>query len=200
MPTQVRVCSDCGEEYRADAVVCVDCGGALLDRTLDDEGNPLPVETGEAPAPPPAATLERRIVFVTARVAEVVPLAEALREAAIEYHLAEQPASVEGAPPRYALLVDEAEAGAALRALAPLIAPEESQADMQALEARFEAGRGYVACPACGAAQPPGAVECAACGLTLGAESEGAPACARCSAPLPAPGASCPACGDSPIG
>jgi len=133
-------------------------------------------------------------------VAEVVPLAEALREAAIEYHLAEQPATVEGGNPRYALLVADADAVEAIRVLAPLITSGDEHEDLQALETRFEPERGYVECPACGAAQPPGAVECAGCGLALGAEGEGAPACARCNGPLPAPGAPCPHCGDTPIG
>ncbi len=203
MTQHVRVCRECGEEYRPEAVRCADCGGELEDRQLDDDGNPIPGEGSVAPAAPaaPAATLiERRIVFVAPRAAEVVPLAEALREAGIEYHLAEQPATAEGASARYALLVAEEDAAGALRALAPLIASDDEHEGLHALESRFEPGRGYVECPACGTAQPPGAAECAECGLTLGAAEEGAAVCARCSAPLPEPGATCPACGSTPIG
>lgn len=200
MMEQVRICRDCGEEFRPEATRCSDCGGELELRELDEDGNPL------APAAPAGAAvaepvrLERRIVFVTARAAEVVPLAEALQESGIEYHLAEQAATAEGGAARYALLVAEDDAEAALRALAPLIAPEEEHGELHAVESRFEAGRGYVECPACGAAQPPGAAECAECGLTLGAAEEGASVCARCSAPLPEAGARCAACGSSPVG
>jgi ribosomal protein L40E len=197
MTQLVRICRDCGEEYRPDAVRCSDCGGELEDRQLDDDGNPI---DDDEPETPPAPTVERRIVFVAPRASEVVPLAEALREAGIEYHLAEQPPADEGAGARYALLVAEEDAARALSALAPLIAPEEANEELSAVESRFEPGRGYLACPACGAAQSPGATECADCGLTLGVAEEGAPACARCNAPLPEPGAACPACGNSPIG
>ena len=32
MPDHVRVCRDCGEEYRPEIVRCADCGGELEDR------------------------------------------------------------------------------------------------------------------------------------------------------------------------
>ncbi|MGE5127638.1 MAG: zinc ribbon domain-containing protein [Betaproteobacteria bacterium] len=199
MTLHVRVCRECGEEYRPEAQRCADCGGELEDRQLDEEGNPIGGEEEAEEAPEPVA-VERRVVFVTPRAAEMVPLAEALREAAIEYHLAEQPATAEGAAPRYALLVREEDATQALRALAPLIAPEDEPEGLHAVDSRFEPEHGYAECPACGAAQPPGAAECAECGLMLGAAEEGAAVCARCSAPLPEPGAACPACGSGPIG
>jgi ribosomal protein L40E len=200
MTEQVRVCRECGEEYQPEAVLCSDCGGELELCELDVDGNAIR-PAGEAPASPAAApVLERRIVFVAPRAAEVVPLAETLQEAGIEYHLAEEPATAEGASARYALLVAEEDAEAALRALAPLIAPDEEHSELHAVESRFDKDRGYVECPACGAAQPKGAVECAECGLAFGAAEEGAAVCARCSAPLPQPGAKCPACGNSPIG
>ncbi len=200
MPEYVRVCRDCGEEYRPGVQQCADCGGELVDRQLDEDGNPIvPEEEAAEAVAPPAPIVERRVVFVTPQAADLVPLADALREAEIEYHMAEQPATVEGAASRYALLVDEANAAAALQALAPLLAEEEPE-DMHALETRFEPGRGYVACPACGAEQPPGATECAECGLAFGAEAEAGAACARCGAPLPEPGGKCPACGSSPLG
>src|SRR5512140_3344298 len=164
MPEYVRVCRDCGEEYRPGVAVCADCGGELEDRQLDEDGNPIVPEPDEAPEAVAAPAVERRVVFVTPQAGDLVPLADALREAAIEYHLAEQPATVEGASSRFALLVDEADATAALQTLAPLLA-EESPEEMHALETRFEPGRGYVACPACGADQPSGATECAECGL-----------------------------------
>lgn len=200
MTELVRVCRECGEEYRPEVARCADCGGELELRELDEYGKPVPAAGAAAAPAAQTALLERRIVFVAPRAAEVVPLAEALQEAEIEYHLAEQPATAEGTATRYALLVAERDAEAALRALAPLIAPEEEHGELHGVESRFEEGRGYVQCPACGAGQPKGAVECAECGLALGAAEEGAAACARCSAPLPEPGASCPACGGRSAG
>ena len=203
MTMHVRVCVDCGEEYEPVVTRCADCGGQLEDRQLDDEGNPIVAEAAVTQArtmiaEPPA---DRRVIFVTPKAAELVPLADALREAGIEYHLAEQPPSVEGAATRYALLVAEDAATPALQAVAHLLSDEDgSPEDLHAVETRFDPGRGYVACPACGAEQPPGAAECAECGLTLGASEEGAAVCARCSAPLPAPDATCAACGSSRVG
>ncbi len=207
MIQQVRVCRDCGEEYRPEAVRCADCGGELEDRLLDEDGNPIEPEGTEAPPAP--VPVNSRVLFVTSQAAEIVPLAEALREAPIEFHLAERPATPEGGAARYALLVREEDAAAAERVLGSLITTEEAEEE-QAADSHFVPGQGYTECPACGASQPQGAVECSECGLTLGAtEAEGAPGaapeggapvCARCSAPLPEPGARCPACGSSPIG
>jgi len=165
MDAHVRVCRECGEEYRPDIVRCADCGGELVDR--------FPGSEGEAPAAavaePAAAELDgHRVLFLTPRATDLVPLAERLREARIEYRLAEQSPAGEGAPARYALLVKDGAARDALVALADLVAPHEDAEGVHALETRFEAGRGYVECPACGAHVTPGAVECTECGLGLG--------------------------------
>ena len=111
---------------------------------------------------------------MTPRAADLVPLAERLRDAHVDYRLAEQPAAAEGAPPRYALLVRDADAAGALAALADLVAPHEDAADVHAVETRFDPGRGYVQCPACGAEAAPGAAECPECGLGLAGGEEGA--------------------------
>ncbi len=193
MTEHVRVCRECGEEYRAGVAVCADCGGELEDRLLDDRGRPVEGSAAAA-APPPEAT-SHRVLFITPRAAELVPLAEALREAGVGYRLAEQAPVADGAPVRYAIAVEEEDAAEALRVLGPKLVPEDHGAEADALETRFAAGRGYVECPACGARQPEGASECPECGLGLGGS---AAACARCGAPLPEPDADCPACGASP--
>jgi uncharacterized OB-fold protein len=187
----VRVCRECGEEYRPEVAVCADCGGELEDRRLGEEAVTVPegVPVPDAPrveAPPP------RVVFVASRVAEVLPLAEALREAEVAHRLGELPPVADGAPVRYALLVDEEDAAEALRVIGPALLSEEHDAEAEAVETRFAEGRGYVECPACGAHQTPGAVECPECGLGLGAE---AATCARCGEPLAEPDAGCAACG-----
>jgi rubredoxin len=100
-------------------------------------------------------------------------MAERLREKDVEYRLAEQPGRVEGAPARYALLVKEADAAAALGALADLVAPHEDTEGVHAVETRFDAEQGYRECPACGTKTAPGTAECPECGLVLaGGEGE----------------------------
>ena len=108
------------------------------------------------------------MLFTTARATDLVPMADRLREAAIEYRLAEQPGAAKDAPPRYAILVPEGAAKAALAAVTDLVAPHEDAAAVHAVETRFDPERGYVQCPACGTAPPPGATECPECGLGLG--------------------------------
>ena len=104
---------------------------------------------------------------MTARAADLVPLAERLREHHVACRLAEQPGAAEGAPPRYAMLVRDADAAGALAALADLVAPHEDAAGVHAVETRFDPERGYVQCPACGTETAPGAAECPECGLGL---------------------------------
>jgi hypothetical protein len=160
---QVRVCRDCGEEYRPDIVRCADCGGELEDvHEGENEGAP--------PSPPEAADdlSGHRVLFLTPRAADLVPMAERLRETGLEYRLAEQPGPAEGAPPRYALLVRDERVADGLRALADLVAPHEEGGDVHAVETRFDAERGYVECPACGTRIASKTSECPECGLGLG--------------------------------
>jgi hypothetical protein len=172
MTDHVRVCRECGEEYRPEIVRCADCGGELEDRYEGDGEESLP-----HPAPEEAAVAELagyRVLFMTPRAADLVPLAERLRSMHVPYRLAEQPAPTEGAPPRYALLVQDADAAGALETLADLVAPHEDTAGVHAVETRFHPERGYVLCPACGAEAAPGVAECPDCGLGLAGGDEAA--------------------------
>jgi hypothetical protein len=164
MDAHVRVCRDCGEEYRPGIVRCADCGGELVDRYPGSESE-APAAAEEAAA---AQLAGHHVLFLTPRATDLVPMAERLREARIEYRLAEQPGGAEGAPPRYALLVREGDARDALIALAEILSPHEDAAGVHAVETRFDAERGYVECPACGTRVGPGAAECTECGLGLG--------------------------------
>jgi len=162
----VRVCRDCGEEYRPEIVRCADCGGELEDVF---PGAPQPEAAAvEPPRAPELAGFQ--VLYQTSRATDLVPMVERLREAGIESRLAEQKATIEGAPPRYALLVPEGDGRRALAAVTDLVAPHEDAADVHAVETRFDAQRGYLQCPACGAAPPAGAAECPECGLGLGLE------------------------------
>lgn len=194
MPVHVRICRDCGEEYRPGITSCADCGGELEDRFLDDEALAPPAApdglAAEAEAGPDLS--QHRAVFVSGRAADLVPLAEALKEAGIPFHLVESPAEEERRAASYSLLVREGDAAKALRVLSPLLAPGEAAEAVPGVEVHFEEGRGYVRCPACGREQAPGALECPDCGLALGAEG---PACARCGSPVPEAVATCAVCG-----
>ena len=162
----VRVCKDCGEEYRPEIARCADCGGELEDVFPGAR----PPEAA-APEPQQASELDGfQPLYQTSRATDLVPVVERLREAGIESRLAEQKASVEGGPPRYTLLVPEGDARRALAAVTDLVAPHEDAADVHAVETRFDPQRGYLQCPACGAAPPAGAAECPECGLGLGLE------------------------------
>jgi len=165
MTDHVRVCRECGEEYRPEITRCADCGGELEDR-YEGDGAEIP----HHPAPEEAAAAELagyRVLFMTPHAADLVPMAERLRDTGVQYRLAEQPAPAEGAPPRYALLVQDADAAGALVALTDLVAPHEDAAGVHSVETGFHPDRGYVLCPACGAEAAPGALECVECGLGL---------------------------------
>jgi hypothetical protein len=162
----VRVCRECGEEYRPEILRCADCGGELEDRYPG-------AEAPAAAAPEPVRDVELlgyRVLYQTARATDLVPMAERLRQAEIEHRLFEQPGGVEGAPPLYSILVRDGDSQGALAAVIDLIAPHENAADMRAVETRFDPERGYLQCPACGAAPQRGASECPECGLGLGGE------------------------------
>jgi len=193
MHFHVRVCRECGEEYRPEIVRCADCGGELED-VYEDGARPTPAPVASGPEPVDLA--DPRRVFETARAADLPPLADRLRESEIPFRLAEKASGGEGAPVQFALLVPEGEVRAALLALTPLLAPQGDDEGFHAVETSYEDGRGYVTCPACGTEQSAAAGECPECGLALGDET---PVCSRCGAALPAPDAECPACGGPPL-
>ena len=171
MDAHVRVCRDCGEEYRPEILRCADCGGELEDV--------LPGASREAARTPqpegPADTAGFHPLYQTSRATDLVPMVERLREAGVPSRLAEQRSDAEGAPPRYVLLVPEAETRRALAAVTDLVAPHEAAADVHAVETRFDPDRGYLQCPACGAEPPQGAAECPECGLGLSLDEAAEP-------------------------
>ena len=192
MHFHVRVCRECGEEYRPEIIRCADCGGELEDVYEDGA---RPTGAPDTSRLEPVDLANHRTVFETPRAADLPPLAERLRESEIPFRLVEKAPAGESAPVQFALLVPEGRAKAALVALAPLLAPHGDDEGFQAVETSYEDGRGYVTCPACGTEQSAAAGECPECGLALGGE---AAACSRCGAALPAPDAECPACGGPP--
>jgi hypothetical protein len=163
----VRVCRDCGEEYRQEISVCADCGGVLKDVT--DSGAP----ESSPPAPeserlPPPDLSGHRAVFQTREPRDLVPAAEALREAGLSFHMVETRVQGEERRSTLSLYVREEDASSALRLLAPLHGPE--AAAYAARSSALEAGDDDARCPACETALPPGAPECPECGLAFSRE------------------------------
>ena len=187
----VRVCRDCGEEYRPEIVSCADCGGALEDRYEAEPNEERQSPPPEPPAPPAAELVGYRPVFVTGQARALVPLAERLRAARIDFRLHESPKDPSASAASFSLLVRDEEAGRALRELAPLLGESGAADGMHAVESEFEGGA-YRRCPACRTDLSAGALECPECGLALG--QAGTP-CVRCGAPLGPGEIECPACG-----
>jgi len=194
----VRVCRECGEEYRPEIAVCSDCGGQLEDRHDDGELGyaprkvkaQVPAEPEREPEGPDLS--DHRSIYHARGLADVVPLADRLREAGLAFHLVEGPPDPYGRS-AYELFVPEDRAAEALRLLAPLLAHEGADAErLHAIESEFEAGVGYRRCPACESQLARGARECAECGLSLGLELAPCPSCGQ---PRDPDGGPCPSCG-----
>jgi hypothetical protein len=151
----VRVCVDCGEEYRPEILVCADCGGALEDR-FEEENAPARA----LPEPRPVSG-PRRTVYSATDAAEIEPLARLLGEAGI-------PFEVRGAINAFDLIVQEAELERALLAVRHLLPIEDADT-----AGAFDPERGYARCPACDADLAPGSVACPECGLVVGAGPDG---------------------------
>jgi uncharacterized protein with PIN domain len=161
----VRICRECGEEYRPEIAVCSDCGGALEDRYERIESSPdgfdlraaLPVAEFSAGPLVPVAT--------AGTASEIEPLGRRLGEAGIRF-------AVRGSIRSFELLV--------------------AADDHEPALALLEAGAGgdvastepIAACPACGTKLTQATIECPECGLGLGAEEASASlCCARCGQP-----------------
>lgn len=145
----VRVCVECGEEYRPEIAACADCGGRLEDRHDDGERTRLPAAEPPPPGPGPDADFTDGILDAD-RATDLTDHADRLLESGIEFRLRPRPGA------GYRLLVSAADRDRALAALGLLA------------DAVERAG----ACPACGAALAQGAVECPECGLAAGDDPE----------------------------
>ena len=143
----VRVCVECGEEYRPEIVTCADCGGQLEDRRDDGERTVIPAVDHTASGPATDAEFTETI-FHAEKATDLTAEADRLVEAGIEFRL--RPARGAG----YRLLVAPPDHDRALAVLGLLAA---------------EGARGAEgSCPACETKLPEGAVECPECGLAAG--------------------------------
>lgn len=148
----VRVCVDCGEEYRPDIATCADCGGRLEDRHGDagQAGAPAGAPDDEDDTPEPDFT---ETVLHADKATELRREADRLVEAGIPFRL-------RSASRGYVILVTRADEDRAL-ALLGLLADRSGE--------REGAMR---TCPACETSVEPGTAECPECGLTIGDEDE----------------------------
>ncbi len=184
---QVRICPDCGEEYRPEIVSCADCG-ALLE---DADGEQTPDRPPPAPAEPEIPEGYEPI-FWGSQPREMQGLAERLAQAGVPVRVRARPADRQQPGLRLALLVPQAERTRALEILAPHLDAEADPGLLQAVEREFDPTIGYRSCPACAGPLRPGTSECPECGL--GVAEAGTP-CPRCGGSPLAEGESCLECG-----
>jgi hypothetical protein len=167
-----KVCRDCGEEYRPEVQRCADCGGELVARYAEGTGPDgellEPAADGRRPGEPePLDPAELRPLHVADRAGDLMPLAQALGEAAIRF-------AVRGSPYQFALLVRETDLARATQVLQSLFG--------QAATGEEGDEAGPAQCPACGHALAEPVAECPACGLAL--EAAGGRLCPACGLPM----------------
>jgi hypothetical protein len=170
----VRVCVDCGEEYRPGIAVCADCGGRLEDRT--DDATPVVSSTAapEEPVHDPEADFTDTILHAE-RAVDLRSQADQLIEEGIDFRL--RPSRTAG----YRLMVTSEDRDRAL-ALLGLLADTTSATDASRT------------CPACGTTVQNDVNDCPECGLTVGDEANPLE-CPRCGHSMDGP--NCPECGPS---
>jgi hypothetical protein len=171
----VRICVDCGEEYRPEIAVCADCGGALQDRYEHDGQVAVPEPSVVAPSDP-SEEFSQTLLF-DENATRLVEPADTLVAQGIACRIRQNQAvqrgpSAEGDAQRdaaaarvgYWLCVRPEDAPAALVSLGlpPPGTAEEHAAS--AAESR--------PCPACGGLVARREVECPDCGLMVGDEPE----------------------------
>lgn len=169
----VRVCPECGEEFRPEIVRCSDCGALLADRVVEEDGasptagNLHGQDGASAPGGPvPPVAFVR--LFRADRAAELEPLAERLGKAGVPYRVRTVQLSFE-------LLIPEADREKAHALLGNALGPGLAAAD----DPPFDPESGYAVCPACECRLAPRAEECPECGLAVGSGPD-ADACPRC--------------------
>ena len=175
----VRVCPDCGEEFRPEIARCSDCGAALVDRWEGEEAAP-PASPASAPAPAVETEGTYVPIHFSEQAADLEPLAMRLGEAGLPFR-------VKAAVRSFVLLTREEDHDRVTSLLADLTGASPSSGD------DYDQASGYHRCPACGHELGAGASECPECGLGIGGDGE-AGTCSECGSPRPL-GAACPSCG-----
>jgi hypothetical protein len=145
----VRVCVECGEEYRPEIAACADCGGRLEDRHDDGDRTVLPAAEPADTGPEPDAEFTESVLHAE-KVTDLTGEADRLVQAGIAFRL--RPGRGAG----YRLLVTVPDRDRALAVLG-LLADEGAPGAERS-------------CPACDTRLPAGAVDCPECGLAAGDE------------------------------
>ena len=147
----VRVCVECGEEYRPGIETCADCGGRLEDRHGDEDGTAAspPVEGEGADGGEDGALVDS--ILHAERAPDLIHGADRLRDSGVPFRM--RPAA-RGEGHGYHLLVAAADRERALRALG--IAADAREGE----------------CPACGTRLAERVAECPECGLAVGDTAE----------------------------
>jgi predicted amidophosphoribosyltransferase len=167
----VRVCRDCGEEYRPEILVCADCGGVLEDVT-DFGAHESGALAPESERIPPPDLTGHRSVFQTREPRDLAAAAEALREAGLAFHVVEARVQNEERRSTLSIFVRDESAESATRLLAPLHGPEAVAYAERSKDRPLDTEEGNTTCPACDTAVPAGAPECPECGLVLSREDD----------------------------
>jgi hypothetical protein len=162
----VRVCVDCGEEFRPEVATCSDCGGRLEDRHDDGAGAGRTRATPAAPAEPDLEPLPgARPLAWSSDARDLVPLADQLMATGLAFRITPRTGST-----GFDLCVRDSDREAAARELVPLTGPGSGAALLEAVAPEGDEAEGEPRCPACGSSVPQGATECSGCGLGLGGE------------------------------
>jgi len=167
----VRVCVDCGEEFRPDVLRCSDCGGELVARDDGASSEPASARRRESGAPGEALPDARALAW-SHDARDLVPVAEGLVAAGLVFRIAPRQVAGEERARGYELQVRGADREAGAKAVAPHITPGSRVTLLAAVVAQGSDATDEVRCPACEAAVPTGADECAECGLGLAGEVE----------------------------
>ena len=169
----VRVCVDCGEEYRPEVARCADCGGELEDRH-DDGGTFESTTTSRIAASADEPLPGARPLALASDARDLVPLADALLRAGLAFRIAARELPGDERPRGFELRVQDPDRRAALRVVVPLM---ESGGGVTLLELvasdtadPVEDAGDEPSCPACEARLPASAKECPECGLGLAGE------------------------------
>ena len=168
----VRVCRDCGEQYRPEIARCSDCGGELADRYEDAGGSAVEAGASVAAADPGEPRLETVGLFWSLKAQDLVSLADPLVAAGIAVQIVARPGGDEERPRGFELRVRPEDQAAARVALAAVLEAGTLATPLRGREAAFPPETGEAHCPACSAELRPGIGECPDCGLGLGAPGE----------------------------
>jgi RNA polymerase subunit RPABC4/transcription elongation factor Spt4 len=164
---RVRVCVDCGEEYRPDIETCADCGGRVEDPDVAPVSSTRVSEEAEDEEDLSESDFSESVLGGE-KASDLANSADQLVEAGVPFRL--RPGRTAG----YRLMVPAKDRDRALVVLGLLADRGEQPGDA------------VRACPACETQVNPGVADCPECGLTVGDESDEG-ACERCGRSLHGP-------------